>query len=110
MGTQRGQMTGVLPWLVHLACRTGTRDFCSDLAALAEEYKTFLFLTVHYLHYFVPIAQQAAGQAGMQEAGLGRLPHKGVCIWLKSAELQLQIPPPPPEKIHIIQHPDPPQS
>jgi hypothetical protein len=34
MGTKRGQMKGVLPWLVHLACRTSTRDFCSALVAI----------------------------------------------------------------------------
>jgi hypothetical protein len=27
-------MTGVLTWLVRWACRAGTRDFCSALAAL----------------------------------------------------------------------------
>jgi hypothetical protein len=34
MGTQRVQMQGVLPWLVRWACRAGTRDFYSALAAL----------------------------------------------------------------------------
>jgi hypothetical protein len=34
MGTQRGQMKGVLSWLVHWACRASARDFCSALAAL----------------------------------------------------------------------------
>ncbi len=42
-GTQRVQMKGVLPWLVHWAwCAGGTRDFCSALAALAAQYKIFL--------------------------------------------------------------------
>ncbi len=34
METQRVQMKGVLSWLVRWACRAGTRDFCSALAAL----------------------------------------------------------------------------
>jgi hypothetical protein len=34
MGTQRGQMKGVLSWLVRWAFRAGTIDFCSALAAL----------------------------------------------------------------------------
>ncbi len=34
IGTQRGQMKGVLTWLVRWAYRAGTRDFCSALAAL----------------------------------------------------------------------------
>ncbi len=34
MGTQRVHIKGVLPWLVRWACRAGTRDFCSALAAL----------------------------------------------------------------------------
>jgi hypothetical protein len=28
-----------LPWLVHWACREGTRDFCSAVAALVRQYK-----------------------------------------------------------------------
>jgi hypothetical protein len=34
MGTQRGQIKGVLSWLVCWACVAGTRAFCSALAAL----------------------------------------------------------------------------
>ncbi len=34
VGTQRGQMKGVLSWLVRWGCHAGTRDFCSALAAL----------------------------------------------------------------------------
>ncbi len=34
METQRGQMKGVLSWLVRWACHAGTRDFCSAFAAL----------------------------------------------------------------------------
>jgi hypothetical protein len=39
IGTQRGQMKGVLSWLVRWACRAGTRDFCSALAALVGRVK-----------------------------------------------------------------------
>jgi hypothetical protein len=68
MGTQRVQMKGVLPLLVCWACRAGTRDFCSALAALVSTVQNIFFLTVHYFNYFVPIAQHA-GQAAV----LGRL-------------------------------------
>ncbi len=36
MGTQRVQMKGVVPWLVHWPCRAGTIDFCLVLAALVK--------------------------------------------------------------------------
>jgi hypothetical protein len=68
MGTQRGQMKGVLSWLVHWACHAGTRDFYSALAALVGPVQNNFSLTVHYFYSFVPIAQQA-GQAAV----LGRL-------------------------------------
>jgi hypothetical protein len=68
MGTQRGQMKGVLSWLVRLACRASIRDLCSVLAALVGKGQNIFFLIVHNLNFFVPIAQQA-GQAAM----LGRL-------------------------------------
>ncbi len=74
MGTQRGQTKGVLSWLVCLACRAGTRDFCSALAAQVGPVQNIFFLTVHYFNDFVPIAQQA-GQAAM----LGRLSVR-VCL------------------------------
>ncbi len=61
-------MKGVLPWLVRLACRVGTRDFCSALAAVVGPVQNILFHTVHYFNFFVPSAQQA-GQAAV----LGRL-------------------------------------
>jgi hypothetical protein len=54
-----GQMKGVLSWLVRWACRTGTRDFCSALAALVGPVQNIFFLTAHYFNSFVPIAQQA---------------------------------------------------
>jgi hypothetical protein len=53
MGTQRVQMKRG-PWVVRWACRTGTRDFCSVLAALVgpvqnifSSPKTIQFLCPH---------------------------------------------------------------
>jgi hypothetical protein len=48
METQRVQMKGVLPWLVCWACRDGTRDFSSALAALVGSVTKYFFLTRHY--------------------------------------------------------------
>jgi hypothetical protein len=63
MWTQRGQMKGVLPWKVCWACRAGEIDFFySALTALLGPVQNIFFLTVHYLHSLVSIAQQA-GQA-----------------------------------------------
>ncbi len=54
-------MKGVFPWLLlRWACRVGTRDFCSAVAASLEH--NIFFLIVHYFNSFVPMAQQA-GQA-----------------------------------------------
>jgi hypothetical protein len=58
----------VLAWLVRWACRAGTRNFCSALAALLGPVQKIFTLTLHYFHSFVPIVQQA-GQAVV----LGRL-------------------------------------
>ncbi len=69
MGTQRVQMKGVPPWLVRWACRAGTRDFCSALAALVGSVQNICFLTVHYF----PIAQQS-----WQAAVLG---HLSLSVW-----------------------------
>jgi hypothetical protein len=55
-------MKGV-PLLVGWACRVGTRDFCSALAALIGAVQNIFFLAVHYFNAFVPNAQQAR-QAG----------------------------------------------
>jgi hypothetical protein len=57
-------------WLVHKACRAGTRALCLELAAPVGPLQNTFFLTVHYFNLFVPIVQQA-GQAAM----LGRLFH-----------------------------------
>ncbi len=62
MGTQRVQMKGVLPWYVRWACRAGTIDFCSALAALVGQGQNIFFL--NYFNSYVPIAQQA-GQAAV---------------------------------------------
>ncbi len=66
----------VLSWLVPLACRAGTRDFCSALAPLVGPEQNIFSLAVHYFSSFVPIAQQA-GPAAM----LGRL-SLSVCLHL----------------------------
>ncbi len=55
MGTQRGQIIGVLPWLVH---RAGTMDFCPALAALVSPVQNIIILTAHFFILFVLIAQQ----------------------------------------------------
>ena len=47
MGTQRGQMNGVLSWLVRWAGPAGTRlkGYCSDLAALVGPVQNIFFHT-----------------------------------------------------------------
>jgi hypothetical protein len=55
-------MNGNLPWLVCWACRAGTRDFCSAMAALLCPVQNIFFITEHYFNSCVPIALQA-GQA-----------------------------------------------
>jgi hypothetical protein len=64
MGTQRGQMKGVLPWLVRWARRAGKVDISPALAALISPVQNIIVLTVHFLTFLVPIAQQP-GQAGV---------------------------------------------
>jgi hypothetical protein len=56
MGTQRVEVKGVIPWLFHWACRAGTRDYCSALAALVGPVQNIFFVTVHYFNLFFPIA------------------------------------------------------
>jgi hypothetical protein len=85
MGTQRGQIKEVRFWLVLLACRAGTRDFCSSLAALVGPVQNTFFLTIHHFHSFVPSAQQA-GQATV----LGHL-SLCMCLWLQQAEKEAAI-------------------
>jgi hypothetical protein len=52
---ERGSFLSLVLW----ACRAGTRDFCSALAALAGQVHNISFLTVHFFNSVVPIAQQA---------------------------------------------------
>jgi hypothetical protein len=52
-------------WLVRWACRAGTRDFCSALAALVGSVLNIFFLTIRYFNSFFPIAQQP-GQTVVQ--------------------------------------------
>jgi hypothetical protein len=62
MGTHRVQMKAVFPWLVHWACRAGTRYFLLHWLLKSAHYKIFFF------NSFVPIAHQAE-----QTVVLGRL-------------------------------------
>jgi hypothetical protein len=75
MGTQRVQIKGVLSRLVRWACRAGTKDFCSALAARVGSAHNIFFLAIHFFNSFVTITQQA-GQAAV----LGRM-SLSVCLW-----------------------------
>jgi hypothetical protein len=88
METQRVQMKGVLPWLVHWACRAGSRDFYPALAALVSLVKNIFFLTVHFVNLCVLIARQP-GQAVVQD----RL----------SLNMSLRLQPRPPPHTHNCQ-------
>jgi hypothetical protein len=68
-------MKGVLSWLVRWACRAGTRDFYSALAALVGPVQNILSLAVNFFNSSVPIALQAR-----QSAVLGRL-SLGLFLW-----------------------------
>jgi hypothetical protein len=74
-GNQRGQITGVLSWLVRWVCPAGTRDFDPALTSVVGPVQNIFFLTVQYFYSFVLITQQA-GQAAV----LGRL-SLSVCLW-----------------------------
>ncbi len=65
---------GVLLWLVRWACRAGTRDFCSALAALFGLIQNN-FPTVHYFNAYVPITQQAGQAAVLDRLSLS------MCLW-----------------------------
>ncbi len=45
MGTQRVQMKGILPWLVHLACRAISRNF-SSFPLKKERFSDFRFSSI----------------------------------------------------------------
>ncbi len=66
MGTQRGHMIGVLPWLVGWTRRAGTKDFCPALAALVSQIQNIIFHTANFFTILVPIAHAtwAGGRAG----------------------------------------------
>ncbi len=83
MGTQRGQMKGVLSWPVPWACRAGTRDFCSPLASLVGPLQNIFFLTIQYFNSFVPIPSPSK---------LGRQPCWVACL---SLCVSGKTPPPP---------------
>ena len=55
MGTQRVQIKGVLPWLVHWARRAITRDFYPAFASLVSSVQNLFLLTVHHFNLCVPI-------------------------------------------------------
>ncbi len=63
--------------MVHWAC-AGTRDFCSVLAILELVYSSAkkIFLAVHYIYSFVPIAQQAGQAAVLDRLSLY------MCFWM----------------------------
>jgi hypothetical protein len=70
---------GVLPWLVRWACGSGTRDFCSALAALLAQYKIYFCphcKLFQFLFPQIPNAQQA-GQAAVLSC-LSLI----VCLWV----------------------------
>jgi hypothetical protein len=71
-------MKGVLPWLVRRACRAGTRDLHSALAALIDPVQKILFSSPYYFNSFVPIADRSAS---WQAVVLGRLSF--MCLWLE---------------------------
>ncbi len=73
--TENGDSKSTNDWLVRLACRAGTRTFCSALAALVGAVQNIFFLSVHYFNSCVLIAQQV-GQAVV----LGRL-SLNMCLW-----------------------------
>jgi hypothetical protein len=64
MGTQRGQMKGVLPWLVRWACRARKRYFCFALRGALVGPFQIIFSSQYTI--FIPLQ---AGQAVV----LGRL-------------------------------------
>jgi hypothetical protein len=49
--------TSLIGWF-GWACRSGTRDFCTSLAALVGLLQNKFFLTVNYFNSFVPIAKR----------------------------------------------------
>ncbi len=60
MGTHGVHMKGVLPWLVHWACRAGTRNFCPTLAALEVDKVQNILFPRRIPTSFVPIGRAAS--------------------------------------------------
>jgi len=92
MGTQIVQMKGVLSWLGRWACRAGTRDFCSALAALVwAQYKIFFFLTVHCsISIYVSPSPSNLGRQSCRAA------YYGMCVSVPDLMLRGPIGPPYP--------------
>ncbi len=86
MGTQRGQMKGILSWLVCWAGRADTRDFCSTLAALVGPVLTKYFFPHRTLFHFL-CPHRPASWAGSR-AGLSL----SVCLWIPSYPFLNSIP------------------
>ncbi len=63
MGTQRVQMTGVLPWLVRRARRAGTQELFI-LLLWSAQYKIFSYSPYTISNICVPIAPWAGSRAG----------------------------------------------
>ncbi len=72
MGTQRGQIIGVLPWLVRWTHRAGTIDFCPALAVLVSPVLNIIFLTFSLYYCLSP------GKLGRQACWVTCL---GFCEW-----------------------------
>ncbi len=70
MTQKRIQMKGVLPWLVRWACRTGTRDLCSALAALVGGVEITINVPVVFMVRYVMILRGATSLLGALE-GVG---------------------------------------
>jgi len=69
-------MKRVLPRLVLWACRAGTRDFCSALAALVGPVQNIFSLAVYYFNIPLSLIAQQAGKVAV----LGRL-SLSMCLW-----------------------------
>jgi hypothetical protein len=80
-------MKGVLPWLIRCALHAGTRDFYPALAVLVGPVHNIFVLTVRYLIYVSPFAQQP-----WQAVVRGRLSPYGTrhLYWIPIAALHLQ--------------------
>jgi hypothetical protein len=47
-------MKGILPWLVHWACRAGTKEFAPALAALLDPVQNIFFPHRTLFHFIYP--------------------------------------------------------